>query len=418
MRTPTSLLLRGAALATALVAGSGVLASAAGAVPAPAHDAVRTARSAGPNPTPGQPQDRPQDRPQGPGSAEQVRVLGEQVVPKGLSFAGAPVGELSGIDYDERGNQWYLLSDDSEEGPARYYTARFYVTESGVTPVRFTSAKDILRSDGTTFPPLATKDPEVADPEAIRFDPSDRTLYWSSEGKREVPTDGSAPALVDPWVRQMTTTGENLREFSQPSMFTMSAATEQGPRRNAVFEGLTLTTDGKEIVTSLEGSLYQDGPLPTPTSPAVNRLTWYDKATGKPVRQVAYPLDPIPAAPVPPTASADNGISEILAVDKDHYLVLERSFATGVGNSIRLYEIDLRGANNILRDPSLADGGYRPVTKRLVADFADLGLSHVDNIEGMSWGPKLRGRERSLVFVSDDNLSSSQVTQVIALGLR
>ena len=133
---------------------------------------------------------------------------------------------------------------------------------------------------------------------------------------------------------------------------------------------------------------------------------------------MAYPLDPIPVAPIPPTAAADNGISEILAVDKDHYLVLERSFATGVGNSIRLYEIDLRGANNILRDPSLADGAYRPVTKRLVADFADLGLSHIDNVEGMSWGPQLRAGERSLVFVSDDNLSSSQVTQVIALGLR
>ncbi|GAA4987941.1 esterase-like activity of phytase family protein [Actinopolymorpha pittospori] len=417
MGTPTSLLLRGAALATALVAGSGVLASAAGAVPAPVHDAASAARAAA-GPDRGRP-DRPEGpaRPSDPTSAEQVRVLGEQVIPKGLSFAGAPVGELSGIDYDQRGNQWYLLSDDSEEGPARYYTARFYVTQSGVTPVQFTSAQDILRSDGSTFPPLATNDPEVADPEAIRLDPSDRTLYWSSEGKREVPADGSAPALVDPWVRQMTTTGRNLREFTQPSIFTMSAA-EQGPRRNAVFEGLTLTTDGKEIVTSMEGSLYQDGPLPTPTSPAVNRLTWYDKASGQPVRQVAYPLDPIPVAPIPPTAAADNGISEILAVDKDHYLVLERSFATGVGNSIRLYEIDLRGANNILRDPSLADGAYRPVTKRLVADFADLGLSHIDNVEGMSWGPQLRAGERSLVFVSDDNLSSSQVTQVIALGLR
>jgi hypothetical protein len=330
---------------------------------------------------------------------------------------GAGVGELSGLDYDRHTGTWYFLSDDSEEGPARFYTADIAVDAHGLGKVRLTGAADIRRTDGSVFPPLASNDPEVADPESIRVDPRSGALWWSSEGKREVPADGSAPALVDPWVRQMTTHGQFLRQVHQPRLFQMSAD-ERGPRRNAVFEGLTLTTDGRQLVTSLEGPLFQDGPLPTPASGAVSRLTWYDVHTGIPGRQLAYRLDAIPATPVPPTASADNGISELLAVDRHHYLVLERSFVTGVGNSIRLYEIDVRGATDVRTHASLADRGYRPVHKRLVLDFATLGLDHIDNIEGMSWGPRLPHGERSLVFVSDDNFNPTQVTQVIAVAVR
>lgn len=351
------------------------------------------------------------------GSLGSFRLLGAQVIPPGLTFDGVGVGELSGLDYDRRQDRWYILSDDSEEGPARFYTADIALDAHGLGKVRLTGAQDIGRTDGSVFPSLATNDPEVADPESIRVDPRTGKLWWSSEGKREVPTDGSAASLVDPWVREMTPDGRFVCQVHQPRLFQMSAE-EKGPRRNAVFEGLTFTTDGRQLVTSLEGPLYQDGPLPTPTSAAVSRLTWYDVRTGLPLHQVAYPIDPIPATPVPPTAGADNGISELLAVDRDHYLVLERSFVTGVGNSIRLYEIDVRGASDVRFDGSLADGGFRPVHKRLVFDFASLGLDHIDNIEGMSWGPRLPDGERSLVFVSDDNFNPTQVTQVIAVAVR
>jgi len=49
-----------------------------------------------------------------------------------------------------------------------------------------------------------------------------------------------------------------------------------------------------------------------------------------------------------------------------------------------------------------------------VADFSQLGLSRLDNTEGMCWGPRLPGGRRSLVVVSDDNFRSMQVTQFAA----
>ena len=52
--------------------------------------------------------------------------------------------------------------------------------------------------------------------------------------------------------------------------------------------------------------------------------------------------------------------------------------------------------------------------KRLLADFAHLCLSRLNNTEGIAWGPTLHNGYRTLVFVSDDNFNPLQVTQFVA----
>jgi hypothetical protein len=137
-------------------------------------------------------------------------------------------------------------------------------------------------------------------------------------------------------------------------------------------------------------------------------------ATGRATRQVAYMPDPIPQAPKVPGGPADNGVSEILMVDGDRMLVLERAFMFGIGTSMRVYEIDTRAASDTLALDRLRSGEYRPAEKRFVADFSRLGLSRLDNTEGMCWGPRLPGGQRTLVFVSDDNFRAAQITQFAA----
>ena len=51
-----------------------------------------------------------------------------------------------------------------------------------------------------------------------------------------------------------------------------------------------------------------------------------------------------------------------------------------------------------------------------MADFATLGLSRLDNTEGMCWGPSLPDGQRVLVVVSDDNFNPLQVTQFAAFA--
>jgi hypothetical protein len=192
-------------------------------------------------------------------------------------------------------------------------------------------------------------------------------------------------------------------------MFRMEQA-ERGPRGNAVFEGLAFTPGGDRVAVIMEGALFQDGPLATVASGTVSRLTLYDAATGEAVAQYAYPVEPVQVEPVPPTGFSVNGPDEILALTDSRFLVLERSFSVGViGNQVRLYEIDLDGATDVLATAALAGAAYTPVKKRLVLDFGTLAadLGGIANLEGMTFGPKLAGGHASLVVVADDNFPTA-----------
>jgi hypothetical protein len=192
-----------------------------------------------------------------------------------------------------------------------------------------------------------------------------------------------------------------------------------GARNNKAFEGLALTPDARTAWVSMEGALVQDGPLPkVGVAGGPCRLTAFDVATGRATRQIAYLPDAIPIAPRLPGGFADNGISEILMIDASRMLVLERAFALGTGTSLRIYEIDTRAASDTLQQPRLQAGQYTPAAKRLVADFAQLGLARFDNTEGLCWGPRLPNGARTLVAVSDDNFNPAQVTQFLAFEYR
>jgi hypothetical protein len=98
--------------------------------------------------------------------------------------------------------------------------------------------------------------------------------------------------------------------------------------------------------------------------------------------------------------------------------MVERAFVTGVGNKVRVYEIDTLGATNIKDVSSIAGKQIKPVRKKLLVDLDTLGLPKVDNVEGITWGPTLPTGERTLLLVSDNNFNAGQITQVIALAVR
>jgi hypothetical protein len=54
----------------------------------------------------------------------------------------------------------------------------------------------------------------------------------------------------------------------------------------------------------------------------------------------------------------------------------------------------------------------------MLLDVGTTGISRVDNLEGMAFGPDLPNGNRSLVLVSDDNFSPIQVTQFLAFELK
>ncbi len=345
-----------------------------------------------------------------------LRLIGEARLPHRLQFQGSTVGGLSGIDYDDASGLYYLLSDDgSAINPARFYTANIAMDTQRLGEPELRSVTFLRQADGSTYP-AALRGIDVPDPEAMRWRAASQSLLWTSEGHA---LTGATPAL-----RESRTDGTLVREFALPPMFDFHLS--QGPRSNRTLEGLTLSPDGKRAWMAMEAALRQDGQLPAvQAAGGPCRFTEIDLSSGKILRQIAYVPDAIPAAPVPPATQADNGVTEILMLDAERMLVLERAYMAGhgpaTGNSLRLYLIDTRLGSDTLGLPTLHPGAYQPVAKVLLADFsaftgAGTGprLDRLDNTEGMCWGPRLANGNRSLHVISDDNFSSRQITQWLA----
>lgn len=343
-----------------------------------------------------------------------LQYLGQARVPSATTFEGTVVGGLSGISYDAGRDCYYVISDDrSAKGPARFYTVRLALSDRGIDEVTLSAVQPLLDEDGRPFPPAAfDASPPIVppDPEGIAFDAGRQRLYWSSEGERR--TDRARGAVLsDPWVRIAGLDGTYLGRFELPPELAMSAR-GTGPRRNTALEGLTLTADGRMLFTAMEGPGYNDGALPDRDHGALTRITAYrlDTGTAAPAAQYAYQLEPAPAP------ADTNGLTDLLALSDTSLLVIERAFSARP--AVRLFRADLADATDVLGMPALTEAGVKPMRKTLLADLsATPGLEPLDNIEGLTLGPRLPDGRQTVVLVSDDNFSPRQVTQFVAFAV-
>jgi hypothetical protein len=276
--------------------------------------------------------------------------------------------------------------------------------------VYFTGVNLLQQKNGKPYP-NAKQDPHhTPDPEAIRYNALANRLVWSSEGEREVRQKDTV--LEDPAITTIDMEGHYVDTFPLPKQLRMHA-TEQGPRRNSVFEGLTFADNYKTLYVSVEEPLYRDGPRAGLEDTATwIRILKYDVASKKLKAQYAYHLDAVPYPPFPSTASMMNGIPEILSVDHDHLLVMERSYSTGrLSCAIRIYMADIGQASNIAEVASLKQAPpLHVINKHLVLNFETLGKL-IDNVEGMTFGPVLPNGHKTLICVVDNNFSALERTQ-------
>jgi hypothetical protein len=332
-----------------------------------------------------------------------LSFLGETDVPFGSTFGGLQIGGLSALTYDARHQQYYALSDD-RSSDARFFTLKIAVADGELTEgdVLFTGVQTLSDADGNRFAANSL------DPEGLVLG-RHGTLYLSSEG--------DANALIPPFVDAFSLGGRLTGELPVDTKFLPTADHSSGIRNNLAFEALTLTPDGKHLYVGTEDALFQDGPAASLDMGSPSRIVAYETRTGEPVSEFVYMTEPVHAAPVPAGAFATNGLVELLALDNEGTLLaLERSFATGVGNDIKLFLVHTEGATDVSGVASLEGESYRPVEKTLLLDLADLGIT-LDNVEGMTFGPDLPDGRKTLVLVSDDNFSDTQTTQFLAFGL-
>jgi hypothetical protein len=333
----------------------------------------------------------------------ELDFLGQQIIPTGTQFQGTQFGGLSGFAYDQRRGVFYALSDDQTN--VRFYTLRVDVS-AGVPAVQILAVTILRDATGQPFAPLSV------DPEGLALTKSD-TLVITSEG--------FANRLIDPWVREFSLNGLQLRSLPVPSAFLPAAGGTRGVRQNLGFESASTPPNGRFFFTGTENALVQDGPAATLAAGSPSRLLRYNLQTGTLDRQYVYWTDPIAEPPVPVTQFAVNGLVELLPLNNEFLLAMERSFsvgAPGTGNKIKLYSVAIPGADDVNGFDSLATllGGLRPVAKTLLLDLDVLGLP-LDNVEGMTFGPDLPDGRGSLVLVSDNNFAPAQFTQFLLFAV-
>ena len=298
----------------------------------------------------------------------------------GTKYANTTIGGLSGIDYNPVTNTFISESDHAAAGEQTHYFTLAPVVTAG-TP-----------GYGVAFTGVTTLGPD--DLESIRYDPSGNGIRVTAEG-------------IPPHIYLYPASGP-MSEWPVPANIAARAQV------NSSFEGSTFTPNGSYFV-SMENALIGD-------ATDLTRITKFNK-DGSVAGQYVYPIDTLPGIANPPQVigSTNNGVSDLLALSDTKFLVIERAFngvtaAPGVSsNSIRIYEIDVTGASDIQNVTTLTDGGaFTEVKKTLIFDSASLGAqlntltTKVDNIEGMSFGPKLPDGHDSFVLVNDNNYSNGQ----------
>lgn len=318
------------------------------------------------------------------------------------------VGGLSGVTYDPERSLYLVVSDDlGRHGPPRFFDLRVDLVRGRLSSrgIVVEAATPLLDSERRPLPQ------GVADPEGIALF-ADDMIYVSSEG------------LIDqgvaPFVRLYALDGSLIREVDLPDRYLPRSGEESGPRHNMVFESLTLTPDGRFLFTATENALKEDGPKADVERPSPARLIKIDARSGEVLAEYVYLTEPV-AAPAAVAGSLEvNGLVELLALDEHTLLALERSFSFGAGFTIRLFEISLHQATDVRQIRSLREtdpDAIRLADKEFLLDFSELDIV-LDNLEGMSFGPRLGDGRRILLLVADDNFNPEvQVNQLLAFAV-
>lgn len=341
-------------------------------------------------------------------SVGSLRFIGDYNIKTKTLFQNVEFGGISGIDRAPDGSYW-ALSDErgGERGTPRFYNLSIDFDDKAIKGVTINSMVYLKNPDGNNM----SSTTRTVDPEGIRVAPNGN-LYISSEGN----WNAAAASRFQPFVREFKIDGAYVRDFEMSSAFNYVDNATTGARNNKLFEALAVTPNGT-VFTANEDALIEDGPITSLTAGSVVRVVKLDAATGKQLAQYAYNIGAIPVDKAPTGAFApDNGLPELLAISDKEFIAIERAFADGVGNTIKLFLTKIESdTTDVSALKSLTGAVYKPMTREPLLDMPiNYNGVKLDNIEGASWGPRLPNGNRTLILVSDNNFSDTQITQFLA----
>lgn len=329
-------------------------------------------------------------------------VVGAAMLPETrIGDMSTVIAELSGAWYDPDRRELLTVIDRRDQSAIIAMDLRVE-PQVTLTPVRAVRVERALAQ-------------RTMDLEGIARAPGGN-VFISSEGETGNP---DAPS---PGVFEYTRDGRFVRQLPIPAAYL-------GLRSNLGFEGLTAAPDGSRVFAAAEGSLRQDGAPATTAQGALTRILSLDPTGLTRPREYAYRTEPVPLLREGANVKGDNGVPEVLALGPADLLVLERAYVEEEGtggrsaNAIRIFHVRLDAASEVSGRWSLAEEpAVVPLKKTLVLDLATLAprlpprLANLENFEAMSFGPPLADGRRTLLLLSDNNCSDTQVSALVVLA--
>ncbi len=335
-------------------------------------------------------------------------------------------GAIGGLEHVS-GNRYLALPDRGPLDGASQFQCRLHQIELTVIPaessdIRFTLLQTSMfktesgRALVGAFDAFDLKNPS----EGLRFDP---------EGVRV--NSAGAVFISDeygPFLCEFNLSGSRQRTITTPTGFSIAHPSADskleeklnstGRSANGGWEGIAITPDESRLVLATQKSLLQDSNINAEgekNRSRVLRLVDIELSSGT-SRQFAYVAE-----------NAKNGISELLAVNTEDYLVLERDGEAGhKAQTKRIYRVSTKDATDISSLTSLPGDALPenvvPVRKTLLLDLLDprwglAGPECPEKWEGLAFGPTLSDGRRLLWIATDNDYVAETPTQFHAFAI-
>lgn len=356
-----------------------------------------------------------------------VTNFSDVVYQNGLTLAGGALdlssgteterrlGYFSDIYYDPSRKQWWGLSDRGPGGGVLQYDTRVQRFEVDISATgaisNFRVVQTVKFMRGAQpfngFAPSPTSALGNAfDPEGIVINPKTGNLLVSDE--------------YGPSLYEFDRTGQFIRAFTTPAgliprnattnlaNFAGDTGNSAGKRTNRGFEGLAISANGAFVYAMLQSATLNEGG----GGGIYNRIVKFDVTTGAAVAQYAYAMD---------RADQGQGISALVALGQDKFLVLERN-NRGIGAGATLatadkvvYQIDLAGAIDVSGVTLPTTGAFIGAVKKgakvmnLAANtLSALGNKSPEKWEGLAIGPQLTNGNYVVLAGTDNDYSVTQ----------
>ena len=350
----------------------------------------------------------------------QLELLGEYILPNNTEFEKTIVGGLSGMTYSPKDDTYFAVSDDrSDRNPARVYQFKLKLD-------------DQMKPQGIEFLKVITLQDEAGNPYAQgKIDAEGIAI--TPQGTIWVTSEGDAKQDLPPFIREFDPkTGKLLRDLFYPDHYvpkTDKEGNRQGIQNNLGFEALSLSanaarlgaTEPYRLFTAAEADLTQDKPdrkqdEGAPIEGARARVMHYYVEQNRVdlVGEYLYQLESRPMG------SEKYGLPELLSIDgAGRFLSLERTVGI-TGFKIKVFQFVFAGAKDTSKLPSvkLLPEVVKPVQKELLLDLNTIEDLTLDNLEGMTLGPRLPDGTQSLIMVSDNNFNKLQKTQFLVFRIK